>query len=238
MVDNIVNNNSVTIVGKVVKEKEFSHEMYGESFYVYEMEIPRLSEQSDILPVTVSERLLVDLDIQVGKTIIVEGQLRSYNRYENSHNKLVLTIFARDVYIPCEEEYAEKSKRPNEIYLDGFICKKPVYRTTPFGREITDILMAVNRAYNKSDYIPSISWGRNARFCENLKVGDHIKIWGRIQSREYQKRLSDGSTVNKMAFEVSISKLEYIKDDNNRENSEDVEDKENTYESKLKAQAY
>ncbi|NBI05431.1 single-stranded DNA-binding protein [Senegalia massiliensis] len=233
--ENVANSNSVTIVGKVVEDKVFSHEMYGESFYIYNIEIPRLSEHTDILPVTVSERLLIDLDIEVGKTIIVEGQLRSYNRYNNGHNKLILTIFARDLYIPCEEEYQEKIKRPNEIYLDGFICKKPIYRTTPFGREITDILIAVNRAYNKSDYIPCIAWGRNARFCENLEIGDHIKIWGRIQSREYQKRLSDGSVVNKMAFEVSISKLEYIKDDNNRENKEDEDE---TYKSNLKSEAY
>ncbi|MBS4539226.1 single-stranded DNA-binding protein [Clostridium sp. D2Q-11] len=219
--DKVINNNSVIIIGKVVGEKEFSHEMYGEGFYVFKMEIPRLSDCSDILPITISERLLVDMDITVGKNVIVEGQLRSYNRYHNGHNKLVLTIFARDAYMPSEEEYEEKIKKPNEIYLDGFICKKPIYRTTPFGREITDLLIAVNRAYNKSDYIPCIAWGRNARFCENLEVGDHIKTWGRIQSREYQKRLADGGVENKMAYEVSISKLEYVKDDNNREGKED-----------------
>lgn len=233
MIDKIINNNSVTIIGKVVGEKEFSHEMYGEGFYVFRMEIPRLSDYSDILPITISERLLVDMDITIGKNVVVEGQLRSYNRYQNGHNKLVLTIFARDAYMPSEEEYEEKIKKPNEIYLDGFICKKPIYRTTPFGREITDLLIAVNRPYNKSDYIPCIAWGRNARFCENLEVGDHIKIWGRIQSREYQKRLPDGGVENKMAYEVSLSKLEYVKDDNNRENKEEVENLE-----EVEAEAY
>lgn len=236
MIDKIINNNSVTLIGKVVAEKKFSHEMYGEGFYVFEMEIPRLSDYSDILPITISERLLVDMDISIGKSVIVEGQLRSYNRYHNGHNRLVLTIFARDAYMPSEEEYDEKIKKPNEIYLNGFICKKPIYRTTPFGREITDLLIAVNRAYNKSDYIPTISWGRNARFCENLEVGDHIKIWGRIQSREYQKHLPDGGVENKKAYEVSVSKLEHIKDDNNRENNEDKEETEDT--NKVEAESY
>src|SRR5699024_7596700 len=137
-----------------------------------------------------------------------KGQLRSYNRYVNNSNKLVLTVFARDISIP-KEELDEMLKKPNEIYLDGYICKSPIYRTTPFGREITDLLVAVNRPYNKSDYIPTIAWGRNARFCEKLLIGDHIKIWGRIQSREYQKRLSNEEVESKTAYEVSISKLEY-----------------------------
>ena len=156
--------------------------------------------------------------MDIGTYIVLEGQLRSYNRYQDGNNKLLLTVFARDMKEPESEiELKELLKKPNEIYLDGYICKKPVYRTTPFGREITDILLAVNRPYNKSDYIPCIAWGRNARFCEKLKVGDHIRTWGRIQSREYQKKLYDGDVLNKVAYEVSVSKLEYIEDDNNRE---------------------
>lgn len=226
MIDKTIDTNVVTIVGKVVSEKEFSHEMYGEGFYTFEMEIPRLSDYSDILPITISERLLLNMEIEVGKNVIVEGQLRSYNRYNNGRNKLVLTIFAREAYIPSDEEYEERIKKPNEIYLDGYICKDPVYRTTPFGREITDLLIAVNRPYNKSDYIPCISWGRNARYCENLKIGDHIKLWGRIQSREYQKRLPDGEVINKMAYEVSVSKLDYVENDNNRDDSTEEANKE------------
>lgn len=168
------------------------------------------------MPVTISERLLINVDFDIGKYVIIEGQLRSYNRYIESANRLVLTIFAREIYVPEEEDLEEELRRPNEIYLDGYICKKPVYRVTPFGREITDILIAVNRAYNKSDYIPSIAWGRNARFCDNLVVGDHIKLWGRVQSREYQKRTSSGEVETKRAYEVSISKLEFIENDNNR----------------------
>lgn len=214
--DKIIEANKANLVGKVVSDKEFSHDMYGEKFYVFNLEVPRLSSSVDILPITISERLLFNFDFEVGKYVIIEGQLRSYNRFVESNNKLVLTIFAREISIPQEEELQDKLRKPNEIYLDGFICKKPIYRTTPFGREITDILLAVNRPYNKSDYIPCIAWGRNARYCENLLVGDHLKIWGRIQSREYQKKLYNGEVETKIAFEVSISKLDHIQNDNNR----------------------
>lgn len=216
MFDEIMDTNMVKLVGKIKGEKEFSHEMFGEGFYVINIEVPRLSNSVDILPVTVSERLLVNIDLSEGEYLIVAGQLRSYNRYIDESNRLILTIFAKDIYNPNEEELAENLKSPNEIYLDGYICKKPIYRTTPFGREITDLLLAVNRPYNKSDYIPSIAWGRNARFCENMLVGDHIILWGRIQSREYQKRDQSGEVEVRVAFEVSISKLEYVENDNNR----------------------
>ncbi|MEW8973949.1 MAG: single-stranded DNA-binding protein [Tissierellaceae bacterium] len=216
MLEKMMETNQVRIIGTVDSEKEFSHEMYGERFYNIMVKVPRLSDSVDVLPVTISERLLINVDFDIGKYVIIEGQLRSYNRYIESANRLVLTIFAREIYVPEEEDLEEELRRPNEIYLDGYICKKPVYRVTPFGREITDILIAVNRAYNKSDYIPSIAWGRNARFCDNLVVGDHIKLWGRVQSREYQKRTSSGEVETKRAYEVSISKLEFIENDNNR----------------------
>ena len=216
MVDKIIETNMVKIVGKVVSDKKFSHEMYGEKFYIFEMEVPRLSSSVDILPITISERLLFNIDFHLGQCVIIEGQLRSYNRFVDTNNKLVLTIFGREIFVPNEEELQDILRKPNEIYLDGYICKKPVYRTTPFGREITDILLAVNRPYNKSDYIPCIAWGRNARYCEKLLVGDHIKIWGRIQSREYQKRIHTGDVETKIAFEVSLSKIDIIENDNNR----------------------
>ncbi|MBW4829717.1 MAG: single-stranded DNA-binding protein [Clostridiaceae bacterium] len=221
MVDKVIDTNKVIIVGKVVSEKEFSHEMYGEGFYTFKLGVPRLSDYLDILPITISERLLVNIDLMKGKYVLIEGQLRSYNRYVNNSNRLVLTIFARDIYEPKDEEIDELLKKPNEIFIDGYICKSPVYRTTPFGREITDLLIAVNRPYNKSDYIPCISWGRNARFCEKLSVGDHVRLWGRIQSRDYQKRLSNGEVITRIAYEVSISKLEYIENDNNRRKEEE-----------------
>lgn len=216
MLEKNMDTNMVKIVGLIKSDKELSHEMYGESFYNIYLEVPRLSDSVDLLPITISERLLLGIDIHLGKYVIIEGQLRSYNRYIESTNKLVLTVFAREIYQPDEDELDEELRKPNEIYLDGYICKAPIYRVTPFGREITDLLIAVNRAYNKSDYIPTIAWGRNARFCEKLLIGDHIRVWGRIQSREYQKKLSSGDVESKVAYEVSITKLEYIENDNNR----------------------
>lgn len=201
--DNAITNNKIFLEGKVISELEFSHEMYGEGFYSFNLEVMRLSDSVDHLNITVSERLLNDVEISIGKEVIVEGQLRSYNKFIDGSNKLILTVFARNIQ-PC----IEKSKNPNEIYLDGYICKEPVYRTTPFGREIADLLLAINRAYNKSDYIPTIAWGRNSRFCKSLNVGDHIKVWGRLQSREYQKKISETEVVKKVAYEVSISRME------------------------------
>ena len=201
--DNAITNNKIFLEGKVISELEFSHEMYGEGFYSFNLEVMRLSDSVDHLNITVSERLLNDVEISIGEEVIVEGQLRSYNKFIDGSNKLILTVFARNIQ-PC----IEKSKNPNEIYLDGYICKEPVYRTTPFGREIADLLLAINRAYNKSDYIPTIAWGRNSRFCKSLNVGDHIKVWGRLQSREYQKKISETEVVKKVAYEVSISRME------------------------------
>lgn len=217
LLNNMTETNVVEITGKVVSPVKFSHEMYGEGFYNFYLEVPRLSESVDVLPVTISERLIINIDLSEGKYVQVFGQLRSYNRYVEGFSKLVLTVFARDISnLEDEEEIEEHLKSPNEIFLDGYICKAPVYRTTPFGREISDLLIAVNRAYNKSDYIPCIAWGRNARFCDNILIGDHIKIWGRIQSREYQKKINSNEVETKVAYEVSISKLEYIENDNNR----------------------
>ncbi|MBP1889670.1 single-stranded DNA-binding protein [Clostridium moniliforme] len=204
--DNLMLNNKIYLEGKVVSNLEYSHEMYGEGFYTFGLEVQRLSDSVDLLNVTISERLLAGFDISIGKDVIVEGQLRSYNKFIDGSNKLILTVFARNIE-PC----IEKSKNPNEIFLDGYICKEPVYRTTPFGREIADVLLAVNRAYNKSDYIPTIAWGRNSRFCKTLEVGDNIKVWGRLQSREYQKKISETEVVKKIAYEVSISKMERSK---------------------------
>ena len=216
--DNLLLNNKIYLEGEVVSAKEFSHEMYGEGFYTFNLEVPRLSESKDILCITISERLMVEIDIVVGSQIIVEGQLRSYNKFVDGINRLILTVFARSVE-PC----LERSKNPNQIFLDGYICKMPVYRTTPFGREIADILLAVNRAYNKSDYIPTIAWGRNSRFCQNLQVGDNIRVWGRLQSREYQKKLSDTEVIKKVAYEVSISKMERVSTDVEDIEENDVE---------------
>ena len=185
MVTNYIENNYLILVGEITSEKVFSHEIYGESFYVFDLEVARLSGNADIIPVTVSERLITEFDLDIGRKVTIEGQFRSYNSYENERNKLVLTVFAKEVMECQEEQEAEnngdeeksekKEKLSNEVILNGYICKKPIYRQTPFGREISDILLAVNRAYNKSDYIPCIAWGRNARFCQNMQVRNRSK---------------------------------------------------------------
>lgn len=194
-------NNKVFISGEIVSEAEFSHEVYGEGFYEMSVLVKRLSGQGDILPVTISERLINDKDLKRGATINALGQFRSYNKLVDGKSKLMLTVFVRELL------QSPTVKNPNSIVLSGYICKPPIYRTTPFNREIADILIAVNRSYNKSDYIPCIAWGRNARFAKNLQVGEKIAVSGRIQSREYQKRLSDDEIKIMTAYEVSISKL-------------------------------
>lgn len=205
MTNDGINNNEVELVGTVESELSFSHEVYGEGFYKFTLDVPRLSDISDKISITVSERLLTDVNLVIGKTIFVSGQFRSYNNYSETGNKLILTVFARDI---ITDQDIPEEKNPNHIFLNGFLCKKPVYRTTPFGREITDILIAVNRAYNKSDYIPAIAWGRNARFASTLEIGENVKIWGRIQSRDYQKKIDEENVITKTAYEISISKMD------------------------------
>ena len=213
-------NNHIGIAGRVCSDFEFSHELYGEGFYRFDVEIYRLSEASDILPVTISERIINMSGVNVGTWIYIIGQIRSYNNYVevDRRNKLVLTVFARDIEILEGGEEQQLAINPNDVHLNGFICKAPIYRTTPFGREIADILLAVNRSYNKSDYIPCIAWGRNARYAGKLAVGSNIRIWGRMQSRLYQKRYENGEVLEKTAYEVSISKIE-----SNTAESSDVE---------------
>ena len=194
-------NNKVYVMGEIVSDATFSHEVYGEGFYEFFVRVMRLSGQADTLPITISERLIQDGMLAKGKMICALGQFRSYNKLENGRSRLMLTVFVRELLDVLPDQ------NPNSILLSGYICKPPVYRTTPFNREIADVLVAVNRAYNKSDYIPCIAWGRNARFVKNLNVGDRIAISGRIQSREYQKRLSDTETRTMTAYEVSVSKL-------------------------------
>ena len=212
-------NNHIVLVGKVTSDKRFSHEIYGEKFYVFNLEIARLSGNADIIPITVSERIITDEMLIQGKQLLVKGQFRSYNSYDNEKNRLILTVFAKDV-VEVEEnneeeenEMAKKDTVTNEVVLVGYICKKPIYRQTPFGREIADVLLAVNRAYNKSDYIPTIAWGRNARFCQNLEVGTKVKLVGRVQSRMYEKKHEDGTVENRVAYEVSIGSLEIVDED-------------------------
>ena len=227
---NYLENNYLTLVGKVTGEKKFSHEIYGERFSVLNLTIPRLSGISDIIPITISERLFEDGMLEEGKKLLVKGQFRSYNSYEGERNRLILTVFAKDVKVleeneeETENEFAKKDVVTNEVVLTGYICKKPIYRQTPFGREIADILLAVNRAYNKSDYIPCIAWGRNARFCQNLAVGSQIKLVGRVQSRTYEKKYEDGTVEERVAYEVSVGSLEVIEENEDAKPVEEEKD--------------
>ncbi len=201
--------NTAVVSGKIVSEPVFGHEIYGEGFYYFNIQVKRLSESYDVIPVTVSERLADFSEYRSGRYVEVDGQFRSYNSLQtNGTTKLMLTVFARDVIFFDEA----RENDTNSIVLNGYICKRPVYRTTPFNREITDFLMAVNRSYNKSDYIPCIAWGRNARFCGKLLVGDNVKITGRVQSRHYQKKQDDGSIQDRTAYEISVSQIEMIRD--------------------------
>lgn len=198
-----IEDNEAKVLGKVASVPEFSHEVRGEKFYKFKVSSKRLSENEDILSVTLSEDLLDKANLQEGDYIIIEGQFRSYNNYSGIGNKLILTLFARNI------EKADESSEPyNEVYLNGYVCKDIVLRVTPFGREIADILLAVNRAYNKSDYIPCIAWGRNARRLKNVQIGCNLKIKGRMQSRNYEKKINEYETETKTAYEVSISKIE------------------------------
>lgn len=196
-----MSNNKLAITGKILEVPVFSHEVFGEGFYETKIEVKRLSEQVDILPITISERLIIEHDIKVGDIISVSGQFRSYNKLVDDKSRLMLTVFVREILDD------EQMISGNNIDIVGYICKPPVYRTTPFKREICDVLLAVNRAYNKSDYIPCITWGRNARYIKNLPVGTRISLSGRIQSRVYQKTSSDGSVEDRTAYEVSVSKI-------------------------------
>lgn len=221
---NYSENNHLVLVGKIVGEQKYSHEIYGEKFYSFDLEVVRLSSNTDIIPITVSERLLTNLDLSIGKNIEVEGQFRSYNNYDSKKNRLILTVFAKEIKEVEESEEQEENKNvvTNEVTLIGYVCKKPIYRQTPFGREIADLLLAVNRAYNKSDYIPCIAWGRNARFCENIEVGTEVKIIGRVQSRTYEKKYEDGTSETRVAYEVSIASMEVEEKEENKENVEET----------------
>lgn len=228
METNFLENNSLTLVGKITDEKKFSHEIYGEKFYVFDLSVPRLSGNADIIPITISERLFKEDELVVGMKAKVIGQFRSYNSYENERNRLVLTVFAKDIEFLEDQEteiVASKDFVSNEVLLVGYICKTPIYRQTPFGREISDILLAVNRAYNKSDYIPCIAWGRNARFCSKMAVGTEVRITGRVQSRMYEKKHEDGTVEPRVAYEVSVANLELVNSENVKEELEENENK-------------
>ena len=207
MADKMFENNQVSILGEIVSEFAYSHEVYGEGFYMVEVSVNRLSNFVDYIPVMVSERLIDVRENYTGQHVYITGQFRSFNRHEERKNRLVLSVFAREFEFVDDEEGENAS---NQIFLDGYICKEAIYRKTPLGREIADLLVAVNRSYGKSDYIPCICWGRNARFAAGFAVGSHVQIWGRIQSREYVKKINDEEVEQRIAYEVSVSKIDCV----------------------------
>ncbi|MDD2227325.1 MAG: single-stranded DNA-binding protein [Clostridia bacterium] len=207
----LLNNNKAFLIGNVIEEPIFSHETFGEGFYETKLSVPRLSEHVDILPVIVSEKMIKNFNLS--KDVGIKGQFRSFNKLSGNKNKLILSIFAREII------EIDKSMNPNIIEISGFVCKEPIYRLTPFNREICDILIAVNRAYNKSDYLPCIAWGRNARYIKEAKIGSKIDIVGRIQSRDYQKKLESGDIITRTAYEISISRVMLIQDEATANNS-------------------
>lgn len=196
-------NNNVVLAGEVAGLPAYSHEVFGEGFYVFDMNVPRTSGITDTVPVMVSERMCNIESIKVGNLYEVIGQFRSYNKHEERKNRLVLSVFVTEMRELDEEEFVGE----NNIVILGYICKEPVYRKTPLGREIADLLIAVNRAYGKSDYIPCIAWGRNARYASTLEVGEPVKLKGRIQSREYVKKTGEEETETRVAYELSVSQI-------------------------------
>lgn len=237
MPSEVVDNNIAKISGLVDDAPSLSYSIYGEGFYAFNVRIKRTSGSFDIIPAVVSDRLVDEKFVLPGRFIYIEGQFRSHNVQGETRSQLKLMVFARKVILfdeknePVEfsaafadesgdyynadcgdnaNELPQITPDMNEIMLDGFICKQPVFRITPLKREIADMLIAVNRPYNKSDYIPCICWGRNARFCGKRAIGERVKIRGRIQSRVYVKKFPDGREEERTAFEVSISGIETV----------------------------
>ena len=205
MDERMMENNRVTVVGEVVSQFRFSHEVFGEGFYIFDLAVTRLSGTVDTLPVMVSDRLVDVTQDCRGCLVEVVGQLRTYNQNDGEKRRLKLNIFAFELYLV---EGTIDPKESNEICLNGYICKEPINRKTPLGRDVTDLLLAVNRPYGKSDYIPCLAWGRNAVYVAGLSVGNHICITGRLQSREYTKQLSETQFETRTAYEVSVHTLE------------------------------
>ena len=209
MTEKALTNNQAVVAGEIISDFTFSHEIYGEGFYMVDLLVNRLSDATDVIPLMVSDRLIDVHENHMGEHIEAKGQFRSYNKHEETKNRLILSLFVRELNVL---EDGEEMQHPNQIYLDGYICKPPIYRMTPLGREIADVLLAVNRAYGKSDYIPCICWGRNARYANHFHVGTRCEIFGRIQSREYMKKLSEEQAEKRIAYEVSVSKLELLEE--------------------------
>lgn len=209
--------NFAIIAGEVVTTPEKSHQVEGENFYEFKIEVERLSKIKDIIPVTISERTLIGKEVKMGDFVRVVGEYRSYNKLQNEKSKLILHLFAKEITLNQNKDYE------NEVKLTGFVCKEPIYRKTPFEREICDVLLAINRQnYHKSDYVPCILWGRNARFMGNQSIGCKVEVIGRIQSRDYQKVNEKGETETRTAYEVSCQRIGLLSNISNiKQNNEE-----------------
>ena len=198
-----MDNNQVIVSGWIERELTFSHKKYGEGFYETEVASERKSGIQDSIKVLISDRVIDIQKALVGTYIEIIGEYRSCNLLFEGKRKLELFVFAQEAYLYTGEEIPMKDK--NIVTLEGTITKVPTYRRTPLGREICDLMIAVNRPQRKSSYIPCICWGRIARYANTLDVGDKISISGRIQSREFVKKISESETERRTAYEVSVS---------------------------------
>lgn len=199
---NLDKTNMVFLQGTVSSAPKLDHEYKGEAFYMFDLSVSRLSDEVDVIPITMPSYLMQT--ISVGDKLALRGQFRSHNKLEDGRSKLILSVFCKEI---CE---FDSHVNPNVIDLTGYICKPPIFRNTPLSREICDVLLAVNRSFKKSDYIPCIAWGRNAQFVSKLPVGTRLKLEGRIQSREYKKQIEGREPITKLAYEVSISSVTVV----------------------------
>ena len=206
--DRIINKNQAELCGVISKAAEFSHESYGEKFYRIIVSVPRKSGYEDEIPVLVSDHLCKPNLLREGQCLSIKGQFRSFDKHDEDKNRLILSVFALVIDLLGEIKLlGEDISYKNKIELTGFICKEPTYRATPYEREISDVLLAVNRSYGKSDFIPCICWERNALFASDLAVGTQVELTGRIQSRKFEKRISDDEYEERIAYEVSVSTI-------------------------------
>ncbi|MBO5322638.1 MAG: single-stranded DNA-binding protein [Oscillospiraceae bacterium] len=188
-------NNQITLRGTLATLPEFSHENHGRRFYRFYLEVPRLSGAVDMLPVVAEEHVLNEMDLSGGEMLTVTGQVRTHNSRTDGVRRLLIFVYAMRIE-------AEDGEPINDVQLDGLICKEPVYRRTPLGREICDVMLAVPRGFHRADYLPCILWGRTAQEIAQLDVRDGVRIVGRLQSRVYTKVTEEGPQ-ERTAYEIS-----------------------------------
>ena len=198
------NENAGRFVGCVLSEPVFSHENHGEDYFRIMLQIARLSGSADTLPLLVSRTQLEQTPVFAGERLAAEGEVRSFNNRSGVGSKLVLTVFVRTLRSAQADE-----PDCNRLTLQGTLCRAPIYRRTPLGREICDLTLAVNRRYGRADYLPCICWGTVARNCAERAVGDELRLEGRFQSRSYVKKLGEQS-VSRTAYEVSAMSVQLL----------------------------